>query len=196
LALRLRAGSHTLTATWQGKSLRWEITLSPGRTEEHRFEFAATAAPAPAPTPAAPVASAPVAAASPAPNQDVAQARGGTVRKLGYLVTGAGVLTLGGGHFVGSQAKSQESELREKCSTLPVFGYSCPESSENDFEKAQNKADMANVLIIAGGVVAAGGLAMIIWGGPKPSASPTAASLSLSPVVGAREAGLFASGSF
>src|SRR6188768_2082970 len=39
LQLRLRAGSHTLTASSQGKSQRWEVTLSPGRTEEHRFDF-------------------------------------------------------------------------------------------------------------------------------------------------------------
>src|SRR6188768_411057 len=51
LQLRLRAGSHTLTASSQGKSQRWEVTLSPGRTEEHRFDFS----PAPA-TAAAPVA--------------------------------------------------------------------------------------------------------------------------------------------
>ena len=40
LALRLRAGSHTLTATTpDGKQERWEVQLSPGKTVEHQFNF-------------------------------------------------------------------------------------------------------------------------------------------------------------
>src|SRR5262245_44842900 len=55
LALRLRAGTHTLTAsTPDGKTERWEVVLSPGKTVEHRFTFGAgTAAAAAAPAAAA-----------------------------------------------------------------------------------------------------------------------------------------------
>ena len=196
LALRLRAGSHTLTASYQGKSLRWEVTLSPGRTEEHRFEFAASVpAPAAAPAAAASPAASSVPTTGPAPGKDVAPSRGGTARKIGYVVTGAGLLALGGGIFTGSQAKKDETELRDtQCRTLPGYGFSCPNSTKKEFEAAQFKATTANVLMIAGGVVTAGGLAMIIWGGPKNT--PSAASFELAPVVGAREAGFFASGRF
>lgn len=191
LALRLRAGSHTLTATSQGKSQRWEVTLSPGRTDEHRFEFAkavavpaATAAPAVAPPPAA------------GPQADAGPAKsGGTLRSVGYVVTGAGVLAFGGGALLGSQAKGQESDARDKCNDLPVFGFSCPESSKTDFEKAQQKARTGNVLMIAGGAAALGGVAMIIFGGPKQN-SAGAATLQLSPLIGRRDAGLFAQGTF
>jgi hypothetical protein len=193
LALRLRAGSHTLTASSQGKALRWEVTLSPGRTEDHRFDFA------PAPTPvAAPVAAPPAAAAAttspPAGDATASGKSSGAVRTVGYVVAGAGLLGLGGGALLGMQAKSQESETRDKCKTLPVVGFSCGESSRADFDSAQQKARLANVFLIAGGVVAAGGVVMIVVGGPKER--ERSASLALSPVVGAHDAGLFASGTF
>jgi hypothetical protein len=196
LALRLRAGSHSLTASSQGKLLKWEVTLSPGRTEAHRFEFAAaTAATANAAAPPATAAAAPVTTAPGArPVTDVAPSRGGTVRNIGYLVTGAGLLALGAGIFTGAQTKNEESELREKCETLPGYGFSCPRSVESDFEELEGRTSLANVLMIGGGVVSAGGLAMIIWGGPRTSAS--AGGWQLTPVAGVGEAGLFASGSF
>lgn len=197
LQLRLRAGSHTLTASSQGKSQRWEVTLSPGRSEDHRFDFAAAGVAA-APTSVPPAASAaPPAAAPVAPPQQAAPAKSsGTVRTVGYVVAGAGVLALGGGAFMGMQAKNQEKETRDKCVTLPVVGFSCPESSRADFRSAQQKAGLANVLLIAGGLVAAGGVVMIIVGGPKRSEGQATATLSLSPAVGAGDAGLFASGTF
>ncbi len=195
LALRLRAGSHTLTASSQGKSLRWEVTLSPGRTDEHRFDFGAaptapSTVPSAAPGAAAPSAPRPV---SPAPAAPVSKS-GGSLRTVGYVVAGAGVLSVGGGALLGMLAKSQERETRDKCKDLPVVGLSCGESTRDDFESAQQKARLANVFLIAGGVMAAGGVVMIIVGGPKER--ERSASLALSPVVGPRDAGIFASGSF
>lgn len=195
LQLRLRAGSHTLTASSQGKSQRWEVTLSPGRTEDHRFDFAAAPATVAAPAAVAPApaatAPAPVEPSAPAPSKS-----GGTVRTIGYVVAGAGVLALGGGAFMGMQAKSQEKETRDNCQTLPVIGFSCPESSRSDFDSAQRKARLANVLLIAGGAVAAGGVVMIIVGGPKQREGQASATLSVSPALGTHDAGLFASGTF
>jgi hypothetical protein len=200
LTLRLRAGSHALTASSQGKSLRWEVTLSPGRTDEHRFDFAATQAAPPAPTAPAPAAPASVAAApsSPPPASSSLPApaakSGGTLRTVGYVVAGVGVLGVGGGLLMGMQAKSQESETRDQCKNLPLTGFSCGESTRDDFKSAEDKARLANVLLIAGGVVAAGGVVMIIVGGPKEREH--SARLALSPVIGPRDAGVFASGSF
>lgn len=196
LTLRLRAGSHALTATSQGRSLRWEVTLSPGRTEEHRFEFAAAPAPAPAaaaPPAAAPATAVPVVATSSQPRDTAPRQSGGTVRTLGYLVAGAGVITLGAGAFMGISAKSMEKDARNDCKTLPVLGFSCAESSRDDFEKAQQKARTANVLYVVGGVAAAGGLAMIIFGGPKRAQGQ---GLWLAPAVGRTEAGLIGRGAF
>lgn len=195
LALRLRAGSHSLTASSQGKTLRWDVTLSPGRTEEHRFEFAAPPAAVAAAPP--PVASAP--ASAPPPRDTTSPApvkRGGTARTLGFVVTGAGLVALGAGVFTGSKAKSQESESRDKCEDRPVTGFTCPESTRDDFEDAQQNARLANVLMIAGGVVTAGGLAMVIFGGPKAAESPPVARLELMPGFGYGQASLLARGSF
>jgi hypothetical protein len=189
LTLRLRAGSHTLTATSQGKSQRWDVTLSPGRTDEHRFEFAAAAGvPAHAAAPA-------VAAPTAGPQTDAGPATsGGTLRSVGYVVTGVGVLAFGGGALMGSLAKGQESDARDECMDSAVFGFICPESSKADFEKAQQKARTANVLMIAGGAVALGGVALIIFGGPKQTG--TSATLQLTPLISRRDAGLFAQGTF
>lgn len=202
LALRLRAGSHSLTASSQGKTLRWDVTLSPGRVEEHRFEFAAVAAPAAAPAPAAATSAPAATPAQRAPAQrvettpGVASKRGGSLRTVGFVVTGAGLVALGTGVFTGAQSKSQESESRDKCETRPLTGFTCPESTRGDFEDAQQSARLANVLMIAGGVVTAGGLAMVIFGGPKAAESPPVARLELAPGFGYGQASLLARGSF
>jgi hypothetical protein len=52
------------------------------------------------------------------------------------------------------------------------------------------------VFLIGGGVLAASGVVMIIVGGPKSSAPAASARLSLTPVLGPRDAGLFAQGTF
>jgi hypothetical protein len=194
LALRLRAGSHTITASSQGKSLRWEVTLSPGRTDEHRFEFGAAAA-APVATPAPAPGPVPL-STGPAPAQDAGPTQGGgTLRTVGFVVAGAGVLALGGGAFVGLSAKSKESEVKDQCKTLTDIGLRCPESKRSEYETAQSNAKLANLLLVGGGVLAAGGVVMILVGGPrKPDSS--SASLSLSPLLGPRDAGLFAQGTF
>jgi hypothetical protein len=118
---------------------------------------------------------------------------GGTLRSVGYAVAGVGVLALGGGVFMGLRANQQEKDARGKCATLPNSGFSCPESIRGDFKTAQDSASLANVLYIAGGAVAAGGLVMILVGGPKQRES---ARLSISPVVDPRGAGLLAGGAF
>ncbi len=194
LTLRLRAGSHTLTASSQGKSLRWEVTLSPGRTDEHRFDFGATpgaAAPAPTPAPAA-------SAVTPAPASVAAEPAktSGTVRTIGYVAAGVGVLALGGGVFMGSQAKSQETEARKSCQDTASYGFACPESTRGDFDKAQQNARLANIMMIAGGVGGGWRIVMIIVGGPKNREGAATATLSVSPALGARDAGVFANGTF
>lgn len=194
LALRLRAGSHAITASSQGKTLRWEVTLSPGRTDEHRFEFGAAQAGA-APSAAAAPAPIQVAPANQSPVKDQPEPGGGTVRTVGFVVAGAGLLALGGGAFLGVSAKSKESEVKDACQTLDV-GLRCPASKQSEYETAQSNAKLANVLLIGGGVVAAGGLVMILVGGPSKTQGASSARLSMSPVLGPRIGGLFAQGTF
>jgi hypothetical protein len=197
LALRLRAGSHTITANSQGKSQRWEVTLSPGRTDEHRFDFsAAPAAPAPGPAPAAAPGPVQVSTNTGAPPSDTgSSSSGGGMRIAGFVVAGAGLVGLGVGTAMGLSAKSKENSVVDTCKNIDV-GFRCPDSQHSQYESAQNSAKLANVFLIAGGVLTAGGVVMIIVGGPKSSTPAASARLSLTPVVGPRDAGVFAQGTF
>src|SRR6478609_5580337 len=67
LALRLRAGTHTLTASHAGKTLRWEVALSPGRNEAHDFDFSEPVAAAVPPSTTAAAAATPPPSAPPEP---------------------------------------------------------------------------------------------------------------------------------
>ena len=187
LALRLRAGTHSLTATHAGKSLRWETALSPGRTETHDFDFSEPPAVA-----AAPVA-APLAVATPVTQAPEPAATGTPIRTAGFVTAGVGAAALIGGVVVGLMAKGKESDAKSLCrDTL------CPQSAESKFNSAQSLATVSNVLIIGGGVLAAGGVGMIILGGPKSAEAPKSArvTLRLLPAFGSDGGALWAAGSF
>ncbi|MEI9952733.1 MAG: hypothetical protein WDO74_28060 [Pseudomonadota bacterium] len=195
LTLRLRAGTHTLRASYQGKSVRWEVPLSPGNSESHVFDFSEPTAVVPV---AAPAAVAPAAAVTPvaAPPPDNAPAgRSGVLRTAGYITAGVGVVTLGTGAVLGILAKGKDSDARAQC-LESASGLLCPERAQAQFDSAQSQGSIATVLLISGGVFTAAGVGMIIWGGPSQSERPKAAHLRLSPLLGMHQAGLFAQGAF
>jgi hypothetical protein len=192
LALRLRAGTHTLTAsTPDGKQERWEVNLSPGKTVEHKFSFgqagaAAAAAPAAAATPGEP---------TPDP-VDQGESGGSGLRTVGFITAGVGVAVLAGGVVTGFMAKGKEDDATGQCNADKV----CPTAAEADFDSASSLATVSTVLYIGGGVLAAAGVGMIVFGGGGGKESAPAAAraprLELSPYVGATGAGVFARGSF
>ena len=187
LALRLRAGTHTVIATHAGKTLRWEIALSPGRSETHDFDFSEQAAVAPAATAPTAAAATPVTQApEPAPT-------GSPIRTAGFVTAGVGVAAVVGGVVVGLMAKGKESDAKDMC-----HGLICPTSAESKFDSASSLATVSNILIIGGGVLAAGGAGMIIFGGPKNDEAPKSArvTLRLLPAVGRDGGALWAAGSF
>lgn len=197
LTLRLRAGTHTITATSpDGKQEKWEVVLSPGRTVEHRFEFGAGSPAAPAPTPAATPAGQPQptpAGGPPSPGTETK--KGSPLRLVGFIAAGVGGAALVGGVVTGLMAKSADKKATDACKDKV-----CPLSAEKDFDSASSLATVTNVLFIGGGVLAAAGVGLIIVGGKSSSGeSPQAASaprLRLTPVAGTDGAGLFATGSF
>jgi hypothetical protein len=192
LAMRLRAGTHTLIATHAGKSLRWEVALSPGRSETHDFDFSA-----PANVAAAPVAAPTAATAAPVTQAPEPAPTGSPIRTAGYVTAGVGVAALVGGVVVGVMAKSKESDAKSDAEKV-CHGLVCPTSAESKFNSAQSLATVSNILIIGGGVLAAGGAGMIIFGGPKESEAPKSArvTLRLLPTVGRDGGALWAAGSF
>jgi hypothetical protein len=196
LTLRLRAGTHAVTAsTPDGKQQRWDVTITPGQTLEHRFEFtqAAPATVAAAPPPETPPPGpAPVA---PPPDQGAAKQGGSNLRLIGFVTAGVGGAAIIGGVITGLMAKSAESTATDQCKDKV-----CPTKAASDFDSASSLATVTNVLLIGGGVLAATGVTLVIVGGSgggsqasKPASLPR---LEVAPAVAANGAGLFARGSF
>ncbi len=199
LALRLRAGTHTLTAsTADGKQQKWDVSITPGQTLEHRFAF--TAAPAVVPAAAAVVPAAappPAPQAPPPPAPDQSSAKGGSnLRTVGFVVGGVGGAALVGGVVTGLMAKSKSSKATDQCQDKV-----CPTKAESDFNSAKSLATVTNVLLIGGGVLAAAGVTLVIvggksGGGEQPGKPASAPRLELTPAVAGNGAGFFARGAF
>jgi hypothetical protein len=204
LVLRLRAGTHTLTATSpDGRQQKWDVSVTPGQTLEHRFEFNAAPAAA-APVAAAAVAAPPATATEPSPapaapppaaDQGASKGGGSPLRTVGFVAAGVGGAALIGGIVTGLMAKSSESKAKDQCQDKV-----CPTKAASDFDSAASLATVTNVLLIGGGVLAAAGVTLVIVGGkgngdqpPKPASAPR---LEVVPAVAGNGAGLFARGAF
>ncbi|HVJ14487.1 MAG TPA: hypothetical protein VM686_03560 [Polyangiaceae bacterium] len=191
LELRLRGGTHTLTANApDGKTQRWEVALSPGKEVAHTFDFVA-------PPEAAPGQPAPQPGATTPPPQPGSSGGGGSgLKTAGFVTAGVGGAALIAGvivRFVVAPGKADDAKALCR-------GSVCPESAESDFDSANSMGTVGGVLMIGGGVLAAAGVGMIIAG--SSSSSEQAAlvepkpKLRLVPAVGAKSAGLWATGSF
>lgn len=193
-ALLLRAGNHTLTATAKdGKSLRWEVALTPGKSVSHVFDFAA-----PETVPSAPVVSSPSSGTERPPLEPAstvppaAESSGGigTLRIVGIVTTGVGVALLGSGLVVGAKVRSKEDEADKLCPN-----DNCDPRADSLYSDAESLANTANALFISGGVVTAVGVGLIVFGGPS-KAQTSAKPFRVTPVFGTGLNGLMASGSF
>jgi hypothetical protein len=196
LGIRLRGGTHTLTAsTPDGKQQRWDVTITPGQTLEHRFEFTATAAPAVVAAPPVAVAPAPAPAPTPPPAADQGSSKqgGSSLRTVGFITAGVGGAAIIGGIVTGIMAKSASSRATDQCQDKV-----CPTKAESDFDSASSLATVTNVLFIGGGVLAATGVTLVIVGGKGGGDSKAASAprLELAPSVAANSAGFFARGAF
>lgn len=192
LALRLRAGTHTLTAsTSDGRQEKWEVVLTPGKSVDYRFAFAPP--PAARATPAVPPAEPSTRPISLPPQLDDSEGKF-PLRTVGFVTAGVGAAALVGGVVTGLLARSAEGDAKDACD-----GKVCPTSAETDFDSAASLATMSNVFFIGGGVLAAAGVGMIVFGGDGQAEAPLAAAsprLRLTPVVTPGRAGLFATGRF
>ncbi len=197
IELRLRAGTHTLTAsTADGKQQRWEVTITPGQTLEHRFAFNA-AAPVPAATPVptpSPATTPPPGPVTLPPTEPAAKKSGGSpLRTVGFVTAGVGGAALIGGVITGVMAKGKSSDATKQCANKV-----CPTAAAKDFDSASSLATVADVLLIGGAVLAAAGVTLVIVGGHSgaPAQRASVPRLELTPVVASNGGGLFASGSF
>jgi hypothetical protein len=117
------------------------------------------------------------------------------LRTAGYVTAGVGVAALGTGAILGILAKGKDSGARDQC-VNGATGLLCPERAQAQFDSAKSLGSAATLLLIGGGVFAAAGVGMIIWGGPSKSEEPRQARLRLSPLLSAHQVGMFAQGAF
>ncbi len=180
--LSIRAGSHHITAESGGKKTSFDVVLSPGETLTHTFDFAEPKA----------TAAAQGSAATPADAGPQTQLS--TLAWVGIGTGAAGLLTLGGGLVVGSLAKSKESTALEGCRGEGDARV-CPTSAETEIDSAASMASTANILLIAGGALAATGVVLFFVGGEE-TVGASSAHLRFAPVPLVGGGGLVASGRF
>lgn len=180
--LGLRAGDFTITAKSGNEKRDWKQVLTPGRSAEFHFDFEANDAAADA--------SATTERPQPDEPPEVNRVESSSpLRLVGYATASAGVLALGGGVVTGLLAKSNESKAKEDC-----LGKVCPSSGEAKKNSAETLATTANVLFIAGGVLAATGVTLVVLGGAEQSKDT--ARLEFSPGIGPQGGAVFARGTF
>lgn len=178
--LGFRAGELVLTASAQGKQVTWTIVLEPGQTETYSFAFEPSAAAEPTPPSGRPIPTPPPPTSSSA----------STTQTIGFISGGVGLAALAGGVVTGILAKDAERRAQDQC-----IGFVCPETTRADFDSAQSTALLSNVLFIAGGVLAATGITLVIVGSGH-SESRSTARWSITPQVGFEKLGLSAQGRF
>ncbi len=176
--------STTVEAGTDGAAVTVTIPELPSRPEAAAPapQTTSTPTPTPAPAPATP----PEPAAAPAPGPE-----GSTnPLKVGGLVTaGIGVVALGVGGVFAAQAKSSyDDSLNGGCTKNECTAAGL--SLRND---ARSAGTLATVFVVAGGVLAAGGITMFLV---APSRERKAASLRLSPSASRHDATLSLQGAF
>ena len=104
-------------------------------------------------------ASAPAATSNGAsPSRDEAPHAGRTQRTVGMVAGGLGIVALGVGSYFGIRAVSENDDAKTHC---PSGGAVCHDTTGTSLtEQAQSAARLANVFVIGGAVLAAGGAAL------------------------------------
>ncbi|XXX79824.1 tetratricopeptide repeat protein [Sorangium sp. So ce134] len=141
----------------------------------------AAVVPAPAPAPSAP-------APAPAPAQAQAASGGDTMRLLGLLVGGAGVVGLGVGTYFGVKAISKNGDAEAYCKG----GSTCEDQRGVTLtEEASSAATASNIAFGLGAAAVAGGAVLYFVVAPRSSSR-----VEVGPMVGARNVGLRVGGTF
>jgi hypothetical protein len=145
-------GSHELSITRaDGSTDKKQVELSTGSTAEVDAEEQ--------PAPEEKTAEQPkeVKLSEPAKHPvEVETTEEGPWKTIGYVTVGAGVAALAGGALLGLSASDAEDTYK----TSPTRAT---------YDHAKGLESKTNIMFIAGGVLTAGGVGLLIWGGPKKS---------------------------
>jgi hypothetical protein len=191
LVLKLRAGTHTLTATRGDKKLAWEVVLEPKSVTTHVFDFDAAPEPAKA-AEAAPSQTAP--AAQPAADSDRPSSASSKLRIPAYVALGLGAIGLGAGGYFAWQSSDYngKAEAAFACNST-LLG--CTDVQRTEVRRLENESGAASTRAIvgfaAGGALAITGVVLLVVAGSSDSARDDSTPRLL---VGYREIGV--AGSF
>lgn len=212
-ALAVNPGSHTFTFEIEGQApVVKPLVLREGEKARHERvvigpSSATTPAPAPAPNtppqalvpaPTAPTSSlsAPPAATSveaPAtPGAENEPAARGPMRALGFAGIGIGAAGIGIGGVAGLLAFADWASAKSKC-TASSCSSSSRSDAESDRSTAQTAATVSTVGFVAGGVLLATGIVLVV---AAPRSGAPEHGLGIVPVIGSGGAGLQIQGGF
>lgn len=196
LVLKLRAGTHTLTATRGDKKLTWEVVLEPKSVTSHVFDFDAAPEPVKAAEAAAPSQTAPAvtATAQPAVDSDRPSSASSRLRIPAYVALGLGAIGLGAGGYFAWQSSDYngQAEAAFACNST-LLG--CTDVQKTEVRRLENESSSASTRAIvgfaAGGALAITGVVLLVVAGSSDSARDESTPRLL---VGYREIGV--AGSF
>lgn len=185
IAVPVDPGDHIIEATAPGhQPARLSVKLGPERdSKDATVPLLEADASAPSAVPAEPSPKRPLPAAPQPtlPPKDDSS----SLRTAGWVVGGVGVVGLGVGTLFAMQAMNRKSASKDDCN-----GDICGPQGFSDRLDAISAGNRATIGFVAGGILAAGGLAMVLIGSGK-SSGP---SLQASPSVGYDSVGLVLKG--
>jgi hypothetical protein len=187
--MRMNPGNHKLFASLPDYA-EAERTLTVAKGDEVQVLLTLSPLPAGPVAPASQVARAPD-SVSPPPvpsvgtKQSDEKPAGSLQRVLGYSCAGAGLLTAGVGLVVYLNGRSSwQSAINRGCSK-----ESCPETGASYWQDAQRSFTAARILFITGGLVAAGGVVLVLTAPNRRTTQLSLAPLALANTVGIDLAG-------
>jgi hypothetical protein len=192
LVLKLRAGTHTLTATSGDKKLTWEVVLEPKSVTAHTFDFDAAqpeeTEPVTAPAAVTPPVGAPPPASPPTRDQSSSANK---LRIPGYVALGLGAVGLGAGAYFAWQSSDYNgrAEAAFACNErMPV----CTDAERAEVRRLEGESSAAGtrsvVSFAVGGALALTGVVLLVVSGSSSDSAQNDTSPRL--LVGYREVGL------
>ena len=152
--LRIHPGDHHLVARSAAGEATWDVSLTPGSSMSHKFEFGpAAAVGAPKGTVAPPGAAVEVGAET---------SGGGGGRTAAFVVGGLGVAGLAVGSIFGLQAMSEKSKRDEVC-----HGSVCPQAGL-DHDASARSAGLISTVAFGAGLVGVGVGAYLFFTAKEP----------------------------
>ncbi|MFO0591022.1 MAG: hypothetical protein U0441_25990 [Polyangiaceae bacterium] len=193
-AVPVDPGTYTLSATAPGKK-PWTAIVEVPKGSGARTIEVPSLEDAPAEKAAEAATSAPSVTATLAPTAPPPRPRTPPVQSLGYVLGSTGIAAVLGGLVVGGMAMAQNNDVKKSCPDVK-----CGDPLVVDQSKAVGAlADVSTTMLVAGGVLAAGGLVMVLVA-PTPRAAsagskaPVRTTAWLSPMAGNGVAGVRAGG--